>query len=254
MNTFTPAAGWTIQSAGERAIRAISPMNLGLDGQHAAFFIAYPDEQSFYLTDACETAMHAAVYGIDLSSKRLEILNETPGLNLAQFDKTGAIVASGDNDQLQEALWEALKLAMALSIQCSKWMPRFNSLRFRAQVGHTLRQAIGEQRLLKAVKAQSSSGHLADFAYAVRSATSAALTYIEPIALKTGKKIDWTQVYQTHGKMSDVKLADQRNFRMVILEDGASAEEFQKAVGILEPAASVYRLAKTPDWQEVFAN
>ena len=73
----------------------------------------------------------------------------------------------------------------------------------------------------------------------MRAAGSTALTYIEPIALKAGKKMDWTQVYQTHGKMSDVKMADARNSRMVILEDGASAEEFKKAVAILEQSATV---------------
>lgn len=79
------------------------------------------------------------------------------------------------------------------------------------------------------------------------------MTYIEPIALKAGRKVDWTQVYQTHGKMSDVKMADARNARLVILEDGATAEEFKKAVAILEQSAAVRTLAKTRDWQEVFA-
>ena len=70
MSTFLEASGWTVLPAGEHAIRAISPMTLGLDGQHAAFFIAHPDESTFYLTDACETAMHASSYGIDLAAKR----------------------------------------------------------------------------------------------------------------------------------------------------------------------------------------
>ena len=134
MSTFLEASGWTVLPAGEHAIRAVSPMTLGLDGQHAAFFIARPDDASFYLTDACETAMHAASYGIDVAAKRIDILNETPGVSLAHFDKSGAIVASGPNEQLQEALWDAVKLAMALSFQCAKWMPRFSQLRFRAQV------------------------------------------------------------------------------------------------------------------------
>ena len=144
-------------------------------------------------------------------------------------------------------------LAMALSFQCAKWMPKFSRLRFRAQVGRTLAEAVGANRMVKGAKAQGSSGHTADFAFAVRSATSTSMTYIEPIALKAGRKVDWTQVYQTHGKMSDVKMADARNARLVILEDGATAEEFKKAVAILEQSAAVRTLAKTRDWQEVFA-
>ncbi|WP_459615029.1 DUF1828 domain-containing protein [Bordetella sp. 2513F-2] len=254
MTQFLEAAGWTVLPAGERAVRAISPMTLGLDGQHAAFFIARPDDHSFYLTDAGETAMHAATYGIDLPPKRLEILNQTPGVNFARFDKSGEIVAQGPGDQLQEALWDAMKLAMALSFQCAKWMPKFNRLRFRSQVGRTLADAVGANRMVKGAKAHGSSGHTADFAFAVRAARSTSLTYVEPIALKAGRKIDWTQVYQTHGKMSDVKMADARNGRLVILEDGAPAEEFQKAVAILEQSAVVRPLARTRDWAELFAD
>ncbi len=252
MSNFLEASGWAVIPAGERAIRAIAPMTLGLDGQHAAFFIAYPDDDSFYLTDAGETAIHAAVYGIELVAKRLETLNRTPGVTLASFDDGGAIVASGPKAQLQEALWDAVKLSMALSFQCAKWMPKFSRLRFRAQVGRTLLDALGANRLVKGARAQGSSGHAADFAFAVRAEQNNSLTYIEPIALKAGKKVDWTQVYQTHGKMSDVKMADARNARMVILEDGASTEEFKKATTILEQSALVRTLNRTRNWAELF--
>ncbi|MBV7486479.1 DUF1828 domain-containing protein [Bordetella sp. BOR01] len=253
MTAFLQAAGWTVLPAGERAVRAVTPVAMGLDGQHAAFFIAQPDDHSFYLTDAGEAAMHAAAYGVDLNAKRLEQLNQAPGLGLARFDKTGAIVASGPAGQLQDALWEAVKLTTALSFQCGQWMPKFSRLRFRAEVGRTLAEAVGD-RLVLGAKAQGSSGHRADFAYAVRGATSAALTYIEPIALKAGKRMDWTQVYQTHGKMADVKMADSANSRLVILEDGASAEEFNKAVSILEQSATVRPLGKARSWAEIFAD
>ncbi len=253
MSHFLEASGWTVLPAGEHTIRAIAPFTLGLDGQHAAFFIARPDEHSFYLTDACESAMHASTFGIDLPAKRIDVLNETPGVMLACFDKTGAIVAHGPNEQLQDALWDAVKLAMALSFQCARWMPRFSQLRFRAQVGRALIEALGANRIVKSARAKGSSGHSADFAFAVRASASTALTYIEPIALKAGKKMDWTQVYQTHGKMSDVKMVDSRNARMVILEDGASGEDIRKALAILEPSATVRTLGKTRDWLEVFA-
>jgi len=253
MSHFLEASGWTVRPAGERAIRAVAPMTLGLDGQHAAFFIAYPDDATFFLTDAAETAMHAATYGIELPAKRIELLNQTPGVSLARFDDSGAIVARGPIEQLQEALWDAVKLAMALSFSSVKWMPKFSRLRFRAQVGRTLAEAIGQPRVVKGARTKGSSGHAADFAFGVRAEQSSALTFIEPIALKAGKKMDWTQVYQTHGKMSDVKMADARNARLVILEDGASAEEFKKAVTILEQSATVQTLAKTRDWREVFS-
>lgn len=254
MTSFLQSAGWTVVPAGECAVRAVSPVPMGLDGQHATFFIAQPDDASFYLTDAGEAAMHAAAYGIDLNTKRLDQLNQAPGISLARFDKTGAIVAAGPAPQLQDALWDAIKLTTALTFQCAQWMPKFSRLRFRAEVGRTLAEAVGAARLVQGARALGSSGHTAEFAYAVRSATGAALTYIEPIALKTGKKMDWAQVYQTHGKMADVKMADAANSRLVILEDGAPAEEVNKAVSILEPSAAVRLLGKARSWSEIFAD
>ena len=70
MSNFLEASGWTVLPAGEHAIRAVAPMTLGLDGQHAAFFIAHPDDATFYLTDACETSMHASSYGIEIGLPR----------------------------------------------------------------------------------------------------------------------------------------------------------------------------------------
>ncbi|OZI45530.1 DUF1828 domain-containing protein [Bordetella genomosp. 4] len=254
MTAFLPPAGWTVVPAGERAVRAITPVAMGLDGQHATFYIAHPDDNSFFLTDAGEAAMHAATYGVELTPKRLDQLNQTPGLSLAHFDHSGAITAAGPQSQLQDALWDAIKLTTALTFQCSQWMPKFSRLRFRAEVGRTLAEAVGADRLVQSAKARASSGHTAEFAYAVRSTAGASLTFIEPIALKAGKKIDWTQVYQTHGKMSDVKMADADNSRLVILEDGAAAEEFNKAVSILEQSAIVRPLGKARSWSEIFAN
>src|SRR5690606_35985219 len=250
MTSFLQAAGWTVLPAAYHAVRAITPVAMGLDGQHAAFYVAKPDDQTFYLTDAAEAAMHAATYGIDITAKRLAQLNSAPGLSMARFDKTGAIVASGPAARLQDALWDATRLVSILSLQCSQWMPKFNRLRLRAEVGRTLAEAVGD-RLVQGARARASSGHMADFAYAVRSASGSALTYIEPIALKTGKKMDWTQVYQTNGKMADVKMADAANGRLVILEDGASPEEFNKAVSILEQSATVRPLGKRSEERRV---
>ncbi|MCD0504053.1 DUF1828 domain-containing protein [Bordetella petrii] len=253
MTPFLQAAGWTVLPAGDHAVCAITPVAMGLDGQHAAFFIARPDDETFCLTDAGESAMHAASYGVELNAKRLDQLNQAPGITLARFDKSGAIVASGPAGQLQQALWEAVKLATALACQCPQWMPKFSRLRFRAEVGRALADAVGN-RLIQGAKAQASSGHIAEFAYAVRSAAGASLTYIEPIGLKSGKKMDWAQVYQTHGKMADVKMADSNNSRLVILEEGAAAEEFNKAVSILEQSATVRPLGKARSWAEIFAD
>src|SRR5690606_41283349 len=90
MTAFLQAAGWTVLPAGDRAVRAVTPVPMGLDGQHGAFFIAQPDDQSFYLTDAGAAAMHAAAYGIEPNAKRPDLLNQAPGHGLARLHQNGA--------------------------------------------------------------------------------------------------------------------------------------------------------------------
>src|SRR3546814_2202125 len=84
MTAVRQAAGGPGLPAGDRAVRAVTPVPMGLDGQHGTFFIAQPDEQSFYLTDAGTAAMHAAAYGIELNAKRLELLNQAPGIGRSE--------------------------------------------------------------------------------------------------------------------------------------------------------------------------
>lgn len=69
---------WECTPSGTRSVRAVSPFTLGNDGRHAAFYLASPTDDTFYLTDGGETAMHAAQSGIELTKARIEQLNRTP--------------------------------------------------------------------------------------------------------------------------------------------------------------------------------
>lgn len=243
LNTIT---GWDCSPAGVRAIRAVSPLTLGNDGQRAAFYIAQPDEDSFYLTDAGESAMHAASFGIELSKARLDVLNSTPGVGLARIERDGSITARGPIADAQGALWDAVKLAMSLSFNSKKWAPRFDQIRFRALVERALIEKLGRKRVLTSVKTRGMSGHMVEFPFAVRSANNK-FFYIEPIAL-SNNKVDWQHVYQVHGKLSDVKQADDENSRLVVFEEGATELEFGRASTLLAQSASIRSLSEIDDW------
>jgi hypothetical protein len=107
--------GWQCTPAGARAVRAVAPFTLGQDGQHAAFYLAQPTDETFYLTDGGETAMHAAQSGIEITKPHLEVLNRTSGVHFAQFGADLAITATGSIDEAELALWDAVKLALSLS-------------------------------------------------------------------------------------------------------------------------------------------
>ena len=172
MSNFLQASGWSVQPAGEHAIRAISPMTLGLDGQHAAFSSSIPTPTRSYLTDACETALHAATFGIELVAKRLEVPEQTPASAWPASTRPAPSWRKAPTSSCRTPCGTPSKLAMALSFQCAKWMPKFSRLRFRAQVGRTLAEARRREPHGQGRQRRREAADTADFAFAVRSATS----------------------------------------------------------------------------------
>lgn len=100
--------GWQCAPAGMRSVRAVSPIPLGDGGQLIAFYISQPSDSTFYLTDASETAIHAEQEGVILNKGRIDSLNRTFGVSMAEFGSDFSIEASGTLDALQGALWDAV--------------------------------------------------------------------------------------------------------------------------------------------------
>lgn len=242
---------WDCSNAGVNSIRAISPITLGEDGTHLSFFIATPSETTFFITDACETAMHAEHLGIELSKSKLDSLNKTCGVRRACFDQDGAIVAEGHIEELQMALWDAVKLAMALSSKNLAWRPKFEQSRFRDIVIAELAAQVGMQRILTARRVKGLSGHVIEFPIGVRR-ENGNICLVQPIALNNGA-IDWPLVWQAHGKLFDIMQIAETKDRLAILEDGAPKDDYGRAVTFLTHAATVRTLTGTKNWQEVFA-
>lgn len=245
------STGWDCSPAGVRAIRAVAPMTLGADGQHAAFYIAQPTDNTFYITDASETAIHAEQIGIVLNKNRLDQLNRTCGVSLAKFQKDWSIEASGSMDMFQVALWDAVKLAMAISFKSESWRPKYAQAKFRAIVLMELQSQIGADRIIKCAQVKGSSGNIIEFPLSVKRLNGQEV-FIQPVALEN-KKINWGTIYEAHGKLFDVKAASEINNRLAIIEDGASKLEFGRVASFLSGAAPVRTLGTTPSWKEVFS-
>ncbi|WP_248322002.1 DUF1828 domain-containing protein [Caballeronia sp. Sq4a] len=240
---------WECTPSGTRSVRAVSPFTLGNDGRHAAFYLASPTDDTFYLTDGGETAMHAAQSGIELTKARIEQLNRTPGVRFAHFGGNFAITAEGAADEAEMALWDAVKLAMSLSFSSEKWMPKIDHVRFRALVQSALVRVLGSERVSTSYRTKGISGHIVEFPLAVKSANDR-LYLIEPIALAGGEKIDWGRVHQVYGKLADVKQADEVADRLVVFEEGASQAEFGRAATLLAQTAEVTAYRELTRWTE----
>lgn len=235
---------WECSPSGTGSVRAVSPLTLGDGGQHIAFYIAEPKPGTFFLTDACETAMYADQIGIDLTKSRLEALNRTPGAELAEFQSDWSIEASGPIDDLNVALWSAVKLALALSFKSLAWRPKFAQAKFQAIVIHELEAQLGADMLIRQARVRGASGHMIDFPVGIKR-RNGSVVYVQPVALDNNK-INWPSVYEFHGKLYDLKAASEIDNRLAIIEAGAPSDDFGRAANFLAHAASVITLSDLP--------
>lgn len=241
---------WECSPSGTASVRAVAPITLGEGGQHIAFYIAQPSPDTFYLTDACETAIYAEQLGISLTKSRLESLNRTPGVELAEFEIDWSIEASGSLNHLHLALWDAVKLALALSFKSHAWRPKFAQAKFQAIVLHELEAQLGAERVIRQARVQGASGHMIDFPMGIKR-PEGGLVYVQPVALDNGK-INWPSIYEFHGKLFDVKAASEIDNRIAVIESGAPAIEFGRAANFLATSATVLTLADFPGLVRTF--
>lgn len=229
---------WRCQPSGRASIRATAPFTLGESGPHVAFYVAQPSPESFYITDACETAMYAEQMGIVLRKNRLDSLNQTAGVKLATFGEDWSIEASGPIALLQRALWDCAKLALALSFKTKSWQPKFAQAKFQATVVKELEAQLGAERIIRQAKVQGASGHTIEFPAAIVIPKTGLQIFVQPVAMENDK-VNWPNVYEFHGKLFDVKAASDVANRIAVIERGASSVEFGRAASFLGNAAKV---------------
>jgi hypothetical protein len=239
--TLASITNWHCSPSGQASVRAVAPFTLGEGGEHVAFYIAQPTPETFYLTDACETAMYAERIGIALKKNRLDSLNQTVGITLAAFGEDWSIEASGPISLLRRALWDAAKLALALSFKTKAWQPKFAQAKFQAIVVRELEAQLGAERVIRQAKVQGASGHTIEFPAAIINARTKLPIYVQPVALENDK-INWPAVYEFHGKLFDVKIASEVSNRVAVIEKGATSLEFGRAANFLGNAATVITL------------
>lgn len=239
--TLASITSWQCYPSGQASVRAIAPFTLGDGGQHAAFYVAQPTPETFYVTDACETAMFAEQMGMGLNKNRLNSINQTFGVKLAKFGEDWSIEASGPIALLQRALWDCAKLAMALSFKTTAWQPKFAQAKFQAIVVQELEAQFGMERVIRQAKVQGASGHTIEFPAAVIIPNSRFPIYVQPVALDNDK-INWPAVYEFHGKLFDVKIASDLKNRIAVIEKGATSLDLGRAANFLGNAARVITL------------
>jgi hypothetical protein len=235
------ATDWVCAPSGRNALHVHAPVSLGDDGQLASFYVLEDAPGHFFLTDAHSTILHALDHGAKPSLARLAKVAAIPGARFAALSDDGEITAEGSTAELRFALWDALRLALAISDNEKNWLPKSRHERFAAQVSKSLRLQLPVGSVVSKPRLAGISGHQIEFPLGILLPGAGGIRAVQPIGVTEDHRIDWGYVYQSYGKLADLKkaTATDLNNRVVVIEKGAAREEFGRAATVLSEAARV---------------
>jgi len=233
---------------GHNALLAHAPLSLGDDGQLASFYILNDSPDTFFLTDAHAAVMHAADHGAKINKSRIQQAAKVPGLLFAQINDDGEITASGSVSDLQASLWDALRATLAITNNEKAWLPRTQQERFASRVGRTLRNR-SDIGVISKPKLTGASGHQIEFPLGIKVGNEF-VRAIQTVGVSENGHMDWNFIYQSFGKLNDLKKASNPDAdnRLVVIERGAPRDEFGKAVTVLSEAARVIEFSDTSEF------
>lgn len=252
-SNLVDATGWSCAPIGKNALLAHAPLTLGNDGQLASFYILNDSSNSFYLTDGHAAIMHAADHGAKINLARIRKAAQVPGLKFAKINDDGEITAQGSIAELQASLWDALRATLAITNNEKLWLPKQQQERFASKVGRTLRTR-SKVEVISKPRLTGASGHQIEFPLGVRIGNQF-VRAIQTIGVAENGHMDWNYIYQSFGKLNDVKKASSQNLdnRLVVIERGAPSAEFGKAVTVLSDAATVIEFNDTDEFALLIA-
>lgn len=249
------ATSWNCAPVGRNSFLAHAPMPLGSDGQLARFYILNDSPDSFFLTDAHAAILHAADHGSRITKPRLKKVSVTPGLHFAKISDDGEITASGSLGDLQLALWDALRATLAITNNEQEWLPRIQQDKFATRVHKTLKRRIADNRIISKPKLVGASGRQIEFPLGVVVDNGSFIRAIQTIGVSENRRMDWGYIYQSLGKLTDLKKASSidSNNRLVIIEGGAPKDEFSRAATALSDVARVLEFSDSDMLAELVA-
>lgn len=238
--TLTAATQWHCTPAGHNAMLAYAPITLGADGQQASFYVLESWPGQFYLTDAHASVEHALSHGAKITPARLKKIAVTPGAHRASLSDDGEITAEGSVQHLSSALWDALRLSLAISNQEDAWQPHTKQERFAQHLAQALKAHLPKGSLISKPRLHGISGHVIEFPLGLL-LPQGGIRAVQPIGVSEQQSLDWGYIYQSYGKLMDLKKASADDFhnRIVVIEAGANPEELGRASTVLAEVAPV---------------
>ncbi len=235
--------GFECMSLDAETLRIWSPFSYGNDGEHVGVFVERRGNR-FHISDNAEALMHACAMGINLSERRVDSVRRAVPREVT-VSGGGVISTTVDEARVHEGVVAVLNAAMAVGHFEAAWAPRIRAESFNKMVADILDAELGG-RLLRDVQVIGASGHQLELPFAIQG--KAELIYLQPVAADDDQ-VNWTNVYSSFGKMTDLKNAGaESGARVVVLEDAPGDAEMPKAISLLAMSATVVQFPRLREW------
>lgn len=230
--------GFTCAPLSEGVLYVESPLALAFDGQSIGAYVQELGGGRIRVSDNADTLFCALTHGFSASPARNRKLQGIAGQSGVELSDDGELFAVCEADRAGYYVARLVEAALRVSQVCAEQLtPAARD--FQAQVDQFLTSHFSE-RLSRNSKFYGASGHQLRFPFAL-DAASGAPTLIQHMPVNGGAP-DWDVVYQTAGKMADIRNAIPQSKRFVIVQAG-DQDELSKAITALSDSARAIHYA-----------
>lgn len=241
---------WHVIDKNERTTLVAAPFCMRDGGEMISFYIHKAFNGSYIVTDEGFCSSYADMYAVKLTEARKLMMQRKSHSLLAQFDLNGAIVAHAENnDDLEYALVDAMRLALAVSYEIDEWLPSEKTTNFIETLQSKIIKSVPDKEVIKKLKVKGLSHNDIEVPLAVIRKESKKKYLIETVT----KNANWGGIYGIQGRFSDIKLRDSEEYsRFVIFESEENIELVSSARNLLTSVANTKVYDPNEDWDKVF--
>lgn len=232
---IAPSFGFNCHPISDDVLFVESPISLAFDGKLIGAYVQALGNGNVRISDNADTFFAALSHDIAINANKAKKLAEIAsncGIFLAD---NGELFITCKEDQTGFFLARLVEAAERIGFLCDGYRPTVLS-QFEKVIANDLKPFF-ENRLKRNHRLLGASGHQLEFPFVIDPDRESPIC-VQTIALRDGKA-NWSSIYQTVGKMADIKNAAGSIRRKVILEAGDEAANRQAAVALAETASVI---------------
>lgn len=228
--------GFRCQAVSDDVLYVESPLTMVFDGSMVGAYIQDIGRGRIRISDNADTMFTAMCWGMNphpKTSKKISRLATESGISLSD---RGELYVTGNEEATAFLLASFIEASVRIGHVFNQTKPIPTS-KFERKIAKVVKSHFGD-RMKRNATIMGASGHQLTFPFALDFG-SQRQQVIQTVPILGSGNQNWRSIYQTVGKMADLKNSSIQCRRVVILEPSPDATETDKARNALVEFASV---------------